>query len=237
MKKFEMPSSSALNREHMSVAFAIDVSSSVSDQALRNIQSCLNRFKGIVCADERAARCVDVAVVTFGNDTNVVLDWCPVMDMPGIELQRSSLTDLNGGVLKAATMIREQSRRYNEAGIVEKKPYLIVMTDGMDTVTDNVDEAANYVVPRERDGKLKLFFLGVDCYDRATAAQLTEGAGSMVFEIHDDKYDFSDFFDFAANSTKAASVSAVGEAIQVATPIATGESKIEAVNLSDWLNN
>ena len=236
MSRFELPSTSAMNREHMSVAFAIDVSSSVSEQAMRNIQSCLDRFKGIVCADERAARCVDVAVVTFGDATNVVLDWCPIMEMPHIRLDRGCLTDLNGGVLKAATMIREQSRRYNEAGIVEKKPYLIVMTDGCDTVTGNVDEAAAYVVPRERAGKLKLFFLGVDSYDRQTAAQLTEGGGNWIFEIRDDSYDFSDFFDFAANSTKAASESAPGEAIVVATPIGTDDSMIKAVNLNDWLN-
>ena len=235
---FQLPTNtSAMNREHMSVAFAIDTSSSVSLTALHNINTCLNRFKSIVCSDERAARCVDVAVVTFADSTKVVLDWCPIMEMPSIDLERGCLTDLNGGVLQAATMIREQSKRYNAAGIIEKKPYLIVMTDGMDTVTSSVNEAANYVVPRERDGKLKVFFLGVDDYDRECAAQLTQGAGSMVFEIRDDTYDFSDFFDFAANSTKAASVSAVGEAIIVDTPIAKGESKIEAVNLSEWLNN
>lgn len=236
MSTFATPASSALNREHMSVVFAIDTSGSLSDTAMRNITSCINRFKDTVCADERAAKCVDVAVVTFADTVNVNLDWCPIATMPPMEFRRGALTDLSGGVLKAAQMIREHSHRYNEAGIVEKKPYLIVMTDGMDTVTGNVAAAAEYVAPRERDGKLKVFFLGFDAYDREAAAQLTAGAGSRVFEVTSGDYDFTDFFDFAANSVKAASVSAPGEKLSVSTPIATGESNVAAVDLDDWLN-
>ena len=156
--------------------------------------------------------------------------------MPQMEFGRGSLTDLSGGVKKAAEMIREHSRCYNEAGIIEKKPYLIVMTDGMDTVSGNVRAAADYVAPRERDGKLKVFFLGFDHYDRGAAAELTAGSGSRVFEVTTGDYDFTDFFDFAANSVKAASVSAPGERLAVDTPIATGESNVSAVSLDDWLN-
>lgn len=237
MSTFEMPAAGALNRERMDVAFAIDVSSSLSEQAMRNIQSNLNRFKGIVCQDEKAAKCVDVCVVSFADDVTVVQDWCNIADMRPVELRQGGCTDLNGGVLKAATMIREHGGRYNEAGIIEKKPFLIIMTDGMDTVTGSVEDAAAYVVPRERDGKLKVFFLGFDEYDRAAAARLTEGSGCRTFEVTSGDYDFTDFFDYAANSTKAASVSAPGAKLSVKTPIGTPDSNVAAVNLDDWLNN
>ena len=237
MSTFEKPAAGAFNREHMSVAFAIDTSSSLSNEAMRNINANFNRFKDIVCQDERAARCVDVAVVSFADRVAVEQDWCPVADLRRIELSQAGCTDLNGGVLKAATMIREHSGQYNSAGIIEKKPYLIIMTDGMDTITGNVDEAADFVVPREREGKLKVFFLGFDDYDRATAAQLTAGSGSRVFEVVDGDYNFNDFFDYAANSVKAASVSAVGDKISVNTPIGTSDSNIAAVDLDSWLNS
>lgn len=237
MSLFEKPAAGAWNREHMSVAFAIDTSSSLSDAAMRNINANFNRFKSIVCHDEKAAKCVDVAVVSFADNVTVVQDWCPIADLRPIELSQDGCTDLNGGVLKAATMIREHSAQYNEAGIIEKKPYLIIMTDGMDTITGNVDEAADYVVNRERDGKLKVFFLGFDDYDRKTAAELTAGSGSRVFEVTDGNYNFNDFFDFAANSVKAASVSAPGESISVKTPIGTSDSNIAAVDLDSWLNS
>lgn len=233
---FERPAVGAMNREHMSVAIAVDLSSSLTAEAVRNITANLNRFKGIVCQDEKAAKCVDVCVVSFSDHVKVEQDWCPIADLPTFEFSQGGCTNLNGAVMKAATMIRERSGQYAEAGIVEKKPYLIVMTDGMDTVRGNVDEAADYVSKRERDGKLKVFFLGFGAYDRATAAQLTAGSGCAVFEVTSGSYDFTDFFDFAGNSVKAASVSAPGASLAVDTTIGTPASNTKAVDLNEFLN-
>ncbi|WP_080798051.1 vWA domain-containing protein [Arabiibacter massiliensis] len=235
--RFEMPAVEAMNRERMSVAIAVDVSSSLPPEAMRNVVANLNRFKGIVCQDEKAAKCVDVCVVSFADQVKVEQDWLPIADMRSFEFAQGGCTDLDGAVMKAAEMIREHSRRYAEAGIVEKKPYLIVMTDGMDTVKGNVDAAADYVARRERDGKLKVFFLGFGDYDRATAAQLTAGSGCAVFEVDSGSYDFTDFFDFAGNSVKAASLSAPGAKLPpVSTPINTPASNTKAVNLDEFLN-
>lgn len=234
---FEAPAVEAMNRERMSVAIAVDVSSSLSRRAMDNIMANLNRFKGIVCQDAKAAKCVDVCVISFADQVTVEQDWVPIADMRSFELRQGGCTDLNGAVMKAAAMIRERSARYAEAGLVEKKPYLIVMTDGMDTVKGNVDEAADFVSQRERDGKLKLFFLGFGDYDRTTAAQLTAGSGCAVFEVASGSYDFTDFFDFAGNSVKAASVSAPGAKLPpVSTPINTPASNTKAVNLDEFLN-
>lgn len=238
MARFEeRPRIESLNNEHMSVALVIDTSGSVDGAPLRNIVANINHFKTNVCESDQAAKCVDVCVIAFDDRVRVVQDWRPVKDLKPVELTAGGCTDLNGAVLTGIEKIRERSRVYADNGVVEKKPYLIVLTDGCDTVSGTVDEAAAMAAERIEQGKLKLFFLGFGDYDRATAAQLCAGNGGWCFEVQDGDYNFNDFFDFVGNSVKAASVSAPGERLTVGTPIGTDESNVATVNLDSWLNS
>jgi uncharacterized protein YegL len=233
----ETPRIAALNREHMSVLIAADTSGSVSGAPLANINKNLNRFKECVCEDETASRCVDVCIISFDDEVHLVQDWTPIKDMAPVELDSGGCTDLNGAVLYAIDKIRERSNVYLDQGVIEKKPYLIVMTDGYDNVTGNVDEAARKVAERTNTGKLKLFFLGFGEYDKHAAAQLTEANGKWCFEVKDGDFNFNDFFDFIGNSVKAVSVSAAGAKVTVETPITSGQSNVKTVDLDKWLNS
>lgn len=226
-----------LGGERMAVAFAIDTSGSITPEQLGWMQDNLNDFSRQVCENALAAKCVDVCVFTFADTVQEIMPWCSVRDMPQVILERGCMTDLNGGALSGAKALREHSALYANLGLVEKKPYLIIMTDGCDTVTGSVEEAASYIVPREHDGKLKTFFLGYGSYDRAAAARLTEGNGSRVFEVKDGRYRFDEFFDFVANSVKAASVSAPGERLHVETSIGQEGSSTQVVLLDSFLNS
>ena len=226
-----------LGTARMSVAFALDVSSSITREQLQNIQDNVNAFSGIVCENEAAASGVDVCVYTFADTVTEIVPWCSIRDMPSVELVQGALTDLNGGALAAAKAIRQRSADYASLGLIEKKPYLIIMSDGCDTVTHSVQSAAEYIVPRERDGKLKTFFLGYGAYDRRAAAQLTEGNGSIVFEVRGPNCPFDEFFDFVGNSVKVASVSAPGADIQVNTTVNQEDSAIQVNLLDTFLNS
>ncbi|MGL5172802.1 MAG: hypothetical protein ACRC75_03040 [Olsenella sp.] len=72
------------------------------------------------------------------------------------------------------------------------------MTDGRDTVTGNVHEAAGIVGGRIRDGKLKLFFLGYGEYNPEVARELTEEQPARngqrpIMHMDKDDNDFDDF--------------------------------------------
>lgn len=238
MARFEeRPRIEAMNREHMSVVLAVDTSGSVAGEPPRQINANLNRFKECVCEDPVAASCVDVCVIAFDDEPRVIQDWVPVSQMQPIELTSGGLTDLNGAVLLAVEKLRERSREYAANGVLEKKPYLIVMTDGQDNVTGAVSEAAALVTRRTNEGKLKLFFLGYGAYDRTAAAQLTEANGRWCFQVRDGCFDFHDFFDFVGNSVKAVSVSAPGERVSVPTNINSDISNVQTVDLDSWLSD
>ena len=231
--RFASEPSVAWDKEHMSVLIAVDTSGSV-EPAIQNINANLNHFKENVCENDIAAKCVDVCVMTFDDSPRVIQDWCPIQDMNLIELDAAGCTDLNGAIISGIDKIRERSREYQD---LEKKPYLIVMTDGYDNVTGNVDAAAEYAAERISEGKLKLFFLGFGEYDKTTAAQLCRTHGNWCFEVKDGDFDFNDFFDFVGNSVKAASVSAPNEIIHVETAVGTDESNVKVVSLDSWLND
>lgn len=235
--RFASQPPAAIDKDHMSVLIAVDTSSSVSGAALRNINANLNNFKRIVCEDPVAAKCVDVCVISFDDGVRVIQDWCPIKDMQSFELTCGGCTDLNGAVLTGIRKIRERSAEYVAQGIVERKPYLIVMTDGFDTVTGNVDAAADLVYQRVTGNKMKLWFLGYGEYDKATASKLCRAHGDWCFEVKNGDFNFNDFFDFAANSVKAVSVSAPGEKVKVDTTVGTDQSNVGMVPLRDaWLN-
>lgn len=228
----------AADQDHMSVLVAVDTSGSVSGEAIRNINANLNNFKGIICEDPIAAKRVDVCVISFDDEVRVIQDWCPIKEMHSFELSCGGCTDLNDAVLTGIQKIRERSREYVEKGIVERKPYLIVMTDGFDTVTGNVDAAADLVYERVTGGKMKLWFLGFGEYDKATASKLCRAHGDWCFEVKNGDFNFNDFFDFAANSVKAVSTSAPGEEVTVDTAVGTSQSNVSMVPLRDaWLND
>lgn len=231
----------AADKDHMSVVIAVDTSGSVTGEAIRNINSNLNNFKRIICEDPIAAKCVDVCVLSFDDKVTVLQDWCPIQEMKsGYELTSGGCTDLNGAVLTGIQKIRERSRVYAKQGIVERKPHLMVMTDGYDTVTGNVDAAAQLAAQRIAEGKMKLWFLGFGDYDKDTAARLCHANGNWCFEVKSGDFNFNDYFSFAAVSFKVLSTSAPGEDVSVNTPIGTSASNVSMRSLptpNAWLND
>ena len=230
-----------INSAHMSVLFLIDSSGTMSGAAISNAVAGINGFKDFLDSDPEARGCVDVCVMQFDDSVRVVQDWTPVMDMMPVSIDAGGCTALYDGVLESIDKIRERSRTYAALGIVEKKPYLVVLTDGYDNASRyGRDMAVERVAERINGGKLKLFFLGYGNYDRSTAAALTSAGGAkraISFEVTGPTAPFADFFDFVANSTKAASTSAPGAKISVPTTIGTDLSPVKPVNLDGWLND
>lgn len=228
----------AIDKDHMSVLIAVDTSGSVSGEAIRNINANLNNFKRIICTDPLAAKCVDICVISFDDEVKVIQDWCPIKDMRSFELTCGGRTDLSGAVFTGIKKIREWSEEYARKGITERKPYFILMTDGFDNVSDNLDAAADYVYQRVTEGKMKLWFLGFGEYDKTTASKLCRAHGDWCFEVKNGDFNFNDFFDFAANSVKAASVSSPGARITVDTNVGTEQSNVDMVPLRNaWIND
>ena len=230
-----------INADHMSVLFLIDSSGSMSGTAISNAVAGINGFRAFLGEDPEVRACVDVCVMQFDDSVRLVQDWVPVMDMQPVSISAGGCTALYDGVNAAIDKIRERSRTYASLGVTERKPYLVILSDGHDNASSYGRAAAvELVANRINGGKLKLFFLGYEDYDRTVAAELTSAGGTkraVAFEVTGPAAPFKDFFDFVANSTKAASTSAPGANLVVPTIIGTNLSPVKPVDLSGWLND
>ena len=102
------------NEGHLSCALLLDTSGSMNGAAIRNLNSAIKQFKQDVCSDPDARNRVDVALVTFNSEVNVINDFCPVTEMQTPELYADGLTDMAAGIQVALDLVKGRTRMYQK---------------------------------------------------------------------------------------------------------------------------
>lgn len=222
-----------INKAHMPVLILCDTSYSMNGKPIQNLNLAINRFRDDVCKDPKAAKVVDTCVMSFNDSVSVVQDWRPITEMGTTQLTTSGNTDISNALGSAIEKMRERTRIYENTGIEVKMPYIILITDGYG---GDVTEISKRIRQRTEGKKMQLWVLAVKGYDKATVASLTDG--KRVFELVDEiGYDFTEFFDLMAVSTKAVSTSAVNQKVHVKNPLLNPDTNLKVPDLDDWLNN
>lgn len=174
---------------HMAMLFLIDVSDSMNGTTISKLNESINKFKDQICTDRIAAEILDVAIVTFNHETQVVMPFTPVTDMEPVNLVASGGTEIATAVQVALDMIDERCRFYRcHAGTEPYKPWVFMISDGYG---GDVSAVSKLIRQKEKDGFLKFCALGVEGYDSKTLHQL---CGDKVLKL--DGYDFTGFFDW-----------------------------------------
>lgn len=223
-----------INESHMPVLIAADISGSLKGSPIQNVNKSINRFASDVCKDTKAAGRVDVAVIGFNDAPHIEQNWRPITEMNQVNFVAGGGTNISAALEKGVEMLRKRGHLYEDVGIEVKMPYLILITDGYG---GDVTEIAKTIKQRTADRKMKLWVLAVKGYDKESVAQLTDG--KRVFElVNEDGYDFSEFFDFMAESVKAVSTSAPGQdTVSVKSNIGREGSTCRVPDLDAWLND
>lgn len=221
------------NEMHMPVLILADTSGSMSGEPIQKLNASINRFAKDVGSDEKAARKIDISVVSFSDEPVIEQNWRPLNDMGYVNMEAGGGTDLSKALEKGVDMLRNRAHLYEEIGIEVKKPYLILITDGYG---GDVSQIANVIKRRTSEHKMQLWILAVSGYDRETVAKLSDG--KRVFELRDEAgFDFTEFFDFMAVSVKAVSTAAVGQIAMVDSKIGQEGSTCVVPDLTAWLND
>lgn len=231
-KDYDLPPKD-VNMQHMPVAIVCDTSGSMSGTPIQNVNLSVNRLTEDVCKDPKAARLVDVAVLSFNEEPTVVQGFRPITELQPVQFTAEGGTNIPAALDMAISKIRERCKLYEENGIEIKMPYIILITDGYG---GDVTEIAQIIKKRTADKKMQLWVLAVKDYDKETVAKLTDG--KRVFELVDEAgYDFTDFFDFMAISIKAVSTSSPDQRIHVDNPLEKEHTNLKVPDLDDWLNS
>ena len=227
---------SSVNEAHMSVVSVNDCSSSVED-----VMEQMNRgrvhFKQKVCESAKAGELVDIAMVNFASEVEVMplrkmaygqeadpLDeidaaFVPMKDLPNeaLALEAHGLTRLNDGVVRGLKLVREHTKRRQQLGMQVKRSLVLIYSDGQDEPNGCVDEAAQLISQMVEKNLVKVIFLGFGDYDREAAKKLTASCGGYFEASYDasDGIPFARFFHFFSEITCGMSTLAPGSAIPV----------------------
>ena len=109
----------------------LDTSGSMKGERIEELSAGLRAFKAEILKDTVAASRVDLCVMTFDSDVNVVKDFGSVESFDPPELTAQHQTFLGTGILDAINRIEERKETYKAMGIPYYRPWLFVISDGL----------------------------------------------------------------------------------------------------------
>jgi uncharacterized protein YegL len=191
------------NDSHMALVFVLDVSYSMDGLPILQLNEGLNRFKTEVCKDKVTRDVLDVAIIQFNNNYEVVQDFVPIEYMDHVQLVADGSTKYTEPIRAAIRMVDERSRFYRRSGSEPYKPWILLVTDG--EPLDDITAVAQEVQAMQDAEKARFIALGVGDFDLATLKRITD----VVFRM--EGTDFSSFFDWVGKSMRSVSTTAPGE--------------------------
>ncbi len=198
--------------QHLACALLLDVSGSMHGTSINSLNEGIKRFKQQVMSDAIARQRVDVSLVTFGSDVDVISDFVPISEMPTPQLQAEGCTEMAEGIQTAIDLVKRRTRLYSNMGTPCHKPWIFMITDGVATSSpEEMSEAADRIHQEEAKGShghLSFWALGLNNYDRSQLFTLTR----RVVELQDQ--DFSGIFDWLSESMSTISQSRVDEKVE-----------------------
>lgn len=199
---------SALGEPHLACVLLLDVSGSMYGEPIENLSRALERFREAVYKDELARKRVDIAIVTFSDDIQVINQmFLPVEQMEErYELRAYGDTMMAEAIMEAVTMVRQRNHEYEDLGVTHFKPWIFMITDGEShSFAPKMEQAIRLVHEQEEKGRLSFWALGTGEYNSNQLFALTK----RVIELKEQN--FEGIFDWLSESMVTISNSRVGE--------------------------
>jgi len=165
----------------MSLIFLLDTSASAVGY-VKELNDCLNRFKNEVSRDAPVRDMLDVAVIQFCDNINVLQNRAPVENMKPVRLITGRNAMFSPPIREALRLVRNDNRKNTY------KPWVILITGARPS--DDVFAVSYEIQDMQNAEKLRFIALGVENYSPTALKQLT----SIVFR--QDGNDFSAFFNW-----------------------------------------
>jgi uncharacterized protein YegL len=173
----------------------------------------LQAFREDLCKDPLASRRVEVAVVTFDSEVNVVQDFVTAdqFEPPALTAQGSTL--MGSAMQKALDMIAARKSQYKAAGVLYYRPWVFMITDGEPhgEPEELLRRVASRVREEEQNKRVAFFAVGVE---EANINRLKELVVRTPVKLQG--LNFVEMFVWLSRSAQAVSHSKMNE--QVALP-------------------
>jgi len=205
---------------HCATVLLLDTSGSMTDYGkINQLNEGLRFFKDDVSKDELASKRVDLAIITFGGQANVIHDFSSVEEFEPPTLHSDGLTPMGEAILMAIDLIEGRKQDYKSKGTDYYRPWIFMITDGEPTDMRPEDPTWNKVIQRVHNGeenKSFLFFaVGVEPADMELLKKIAPPNRPPVW-LKQGK--FREMFEWLSKSQAKVSASKVGEQVNLENP-------------------
>jgi uncharacterized protein YegL len=200
------------------VCLVLDTSASMTGAPITELQEGVNTFFAQLLADDVAKYSAEVAVVTFGGNVDMVVDFAAVTRQTVPSFTAGGMTPMGEAVEKALELLHTRKEEYKRAGVDYYQPWLVIMTDG--APTDNISKASRLVDELVRGKKLAVFAIGIGKdADMNELAKLSGGRPPLKLK----GLEFGQFFLWLSASVARVSQSVPGNKVDL-DPVAAWAS-------------
>jgi uncharacterized protein YegL len=189
----------------------LDISSSMEGAPIAELNAGLLTYKDELAADSLAAKRVEVALLTFGGEVNMVSDFGAVGDFRPPLLQATGDTPMGAAIVRAIDMLHARKQLYKQNGVQFYRPWVFLITDG--GPTDEWNLAAEKVKSGEAARAFAFFAVGVGGANFEVLRQI-----SVREPLKLDGLRFRDLFVWLSNSQRAVSRSKTTEETPLTNP-------------------
>lgn len=201
-------SPASVNDPHLACVLLLDASSSMQNgNAVGAMNNAICEFKKQCSQDDALRRGLDIAVVSFASDVNILQEFTPITEMQELIVDANGQTAMGAGLTVAMDMLERRKSEYKQIGIPYHRPWIFMITDG----APNDDYAAPFqkVNEMQKQKRLELWAVGVPGYEKAVLTSITK----RVIEL-DANLNFAGLFEWLSTSLSTRSQSQPGESVK-----------------------
>ncbi|PSB40335.1 hypothetical protein C7B67_28495 [filamentous cyanobacterium Phorm 6] len=140
----------------------LDVSGSMSGAPIKALNDGLRIFRDDLNKDGLTKKRVEVAIVTFESEVEVVQDFVTADKFQPPTLEVGGLTYMGKGINKALDILQARKASYKANAISYYRPWIFMITDGSPSDNEVVDRAAQRIRDEEARKKVAFFAVGVE---------------------------------------------------------------------------
>lgn len=189
----------------------LDCSGSMKGDAIVELNRGLELFAAELREDRLTAKRVDISVVAFGDQVDVIAEFGSAQNFHPLPLVAKGSTPMGEALNVAMDLTAARQTEYRTNGITPYRAMIFMITDG--APTDQWERAAKRVHAGEERKSFMFFAVGVAGADTSVLSQISVRAPVMLRGLA-----FSDMFRWLSSSLASVSRSSVGQEVLLANP-------------------
>lgn len=198
----------------------LDTSGSMLGEPIDELNKGLRAFKEDLVKDPLASKRVEVAVVSFNNQVEVIQDFVTAENFEPPTLTAQGLTFMGTAINTALDMVEARKQLYKANSISYFRPWIFMITDGepQGEPEEAIQKASQRIHTAENEKRVAFFAVGVQNANMEKLKTISVRPPARLIGLK-----FVEMFLWLSKSTQAVSHSRIDQQVPLPPPTGWGE--------------